>query len=493
MKNLKYFAWTLLAIIAVAIVACIDFSAINFATLISGGGIYLSAGVVVAWIKNEKFHELTAEEVDKLDESQAKEYHNALLKNRQEREEAIARKINELEAKAEQSAEVKEQIDKLERELSGITLSDIKEMMTAIKAHGEEFNRMKEEGIMSDSTFKSALKSAWDEGVTDSIAKSLEDNGNKKVKFEFKASQSYGDITNGSDFAQMKPGITDIPVRMPRIRNLFGVIPVSTEYFKYTEQETVVRDAFNVAKCATKASNTKETLKVSTIQTEVVKDVVEFCRAFVSDYPFMESRIRRLLDQSIALKIDQQLLLGTGVAPQLNSINLKSSEFSATNPAADISGSIQDASYVDLVLGMETQIIELGEQNAFVPDTVLVNKVDWFKFVQCRKDANNNYLDARVTVSGGDVYVGGMRVVWTTLVPQNTLYVFDSTKGEIVDRQTVEIEIAFQNKDNWEKEIADLKGYERLNFLVENNNANAFMRCSDVATAIGAITEVVAP
>ncbi len=51
----------------------------------------------------------------------------------------------------------------------------------------------------------------------------------------------------------------------------------------------------------------------------------------------------------------------------------------------------------------------------------------------------------------------------------------------------LELELAFQNKDNWEKEIADLKGFIRINFWVPNNWANAFMKCSDVATAIAAI------
>ena len=47
--------------------------------------------------------------------------------------------------------------------------------------------------------------------------------------------------------------------------------------------------------------------------------------------------------------------------------------------------------------------------------------------------------------------------------------------------------LLLKTKDNWEKEIATLKGLERLNFLVPTNYQNAFMKCTDVTVAIAAI------
>ena len=217
--------------------------------------------------------------------------------------------------------------------------------------------------------------------------------------------------------------------------------------------------------------------------------MIDFCRLFVADYPFMRSRIDRLINQSLSLRIDRQLLLGDGTGENLFSIDSTSSEFSAANVACDLATSIQAANMVDLILGMQTQIIELGEQEGYDPDTVIVNKCDWFKDVESLKDLNNNYLDTRVTMIGGTPFIGGMMVMWSPIVVQNTLYVFDSMKGEIIDRQSLEIDIAFENKDNWEKEIATLKGMERLNFLVPNNWKNAFMKTSDIDTAVSAITK----
>ena len=449
-------------------------------------GVTLAPVVAVAWInKDEQFVKLDSEGIEKLTPEELPEYQNALSENNQKQEEAIGKKLIEL---GEDSVANKAEIEALKSELNGVNIDMVKEMMASVKAIAVEQQKMKDSGEGSDSSLKTVMKSAWDKEITN--LKEAMESKNGVHEFAIKATQTYGDITDGEDFAQMKPGITDIVVRRPKIRELFGVIPVNTEFLKYVEQNTVVRDAKNVAKCAAAATNTKETIIVRDIQTKVVKDQIEFCRLFIADYPFMESRINKLINQSLALRIDEQLLLGDGAGENLNSIDSTASTFNAANAACDIATSIQAATYVDLILGMETQIIELGEQDSYEPNVVLVNKCDWFIFVQSRKDLNNNYLDARVTMVNGVPFVGGMMVVWTPIVPQNELYVFDSNRGEIVDRQSLTLEVAFENKDNWEKEIASLKGFERLNFLVENNNANAFMHAPDVAAGITAITSV---
>jgi len=446
----------------------------------------------IKWINADGFFvKLKADEVAKLEVEEIAKYQDALSADILKRDEATAKQIVELQEKAEKDGEDKEAINEeiaaLKVKLDGIKVEDIQEMMKTLRLHAKELGKQKDAGKLNGSSFQSALKAAFDGKITE--LKGFNDNKGS-VEIVVKATQTYGDINDGEDFAQRKPGILDEPVRMPKIRELFTSLPLSTEFLEYAEQSSVVRDAQNVAKCAPVTSTTKEEITINTITTKVIKDKIDFCRLFVADYPFMRTRIDRLINQSLSLKIDSQYLLGDGTGLNVAGIDSYSSEFNAANAACDISTSIQAANYVDLVLGMETQIIELGKQNAYVPNVVLVNKCDWFIFVQSRKDLNNNYLDERVTMVGGVPQVGGMSVIWTPIVPQNELYVMDSTKGESIDRQEIILEVAFENGTNWESNIASLQGYTRLNLLVENNNANAFMKCTDVATAITAITEV---
>lgn len=486
LNTVKGFKSTNVAYFAIAVAALTTAINLDISTMFEAVGVMAAAPF--AWINKEgEFTRLKADEAVKLDEADTLKYQDDLAADILKRDEDTAKQIVELQKNGEDSEAVKEEIAELKRKLDGIKVEDIQEMMKTLRLHGKALAKQQDEGTINGSTLETALKIAFD--AKESELKGF--NTNKgSVEIVVKATQTYGDITDGEDFAQMKPGILDIPVRMPKIRQLFTSLPLRTEFLEYAEQDTVVRDAKNVAKCAPAVTDTKETVVVNQITTKVVKDQIDFCRLFVADYPFMRSRIDRLINQSLSLKIDSQYLLGDGTGNNIAGIDSYSSEFNAANAACDISTSIQDASYVDLVLGMDTQIVELGQQNSYMPNIVLVNKCDWFIFVQSRKDLNNNYLDARVTMSGGVPTIGGMQVIWTPIVPQNELYVMDTTRGESIDRQELILEVAFENGTNWESNIASLQGYERLNLLVENNNANAFMKCTDVAAAITAITEV---
>lgn len=47
--------------------------------------------------------------------------------------------------------------------------------------------------------------------------------------------------------------------------------------------------------------------------------------------------------------------------------------------------------------------------------------------------------------------------------------------------------MAFENRENFEKELVTVKAYERLNFRVRNVDANAFLHVPSIATAVAAI------
>lgn len=484
MKFLKLFAIMVLSFVAVGTVtACAGYDTSTLIESISfAGGAGLTIASLPIWFKMveevKTFNKLSEDELKELKPEELSLYHKAVQEDLVSTVEKLQTELNEAK-----SDDVK--IEKLTNRIEA-QKEMFDNLQKAMINQGDIISTLKDNGPVEIASFETSLKSAWDEGA-DKLKEAIDDR--KTFAMTVKAEQTYGDINAGLDFAQFRPGVVDIPVRRPKIRDIFSTIPVSTEYLKYTEQNTVVRDAQNVAKCAAVVSTTKETLIVRSIETKVIKDMIDFCRLFVSDYPFMQSRINRLLTTSLALRIDSQLLLGDGLGENTFSIDSVASVFSAINPVCPVNASIQAANMVDLILAMETQIIELGQQEDFQPNVVLVNKCDWFKNVESLKDLNNNYLDARVTNVNGIPFINGMMVIWTPIVAADSLYVFDSTKGEVVDRQQVVLEVAFENRDNWEKEIATLKGYERLNFLVPNNWANAFMKTTTVAASIAAINK----
>jgi hypothetical protein len=267
------------------------------------------------------------------------------------------------------------------------------------------------------------------------------------------------------------------------MRDLFANRTIDREYLKYNDQETIVRDAKNVAGCAASTHNSKITWKVSTMQVQKVRDYVDVCIDMMEDYAYVESEIRDLVDTDVRLQVDSQLLLGDNVAPNLNSIDAVSSTFAAGSYAA----TVQTPTLVDLIFVAASQIADFGLNNKFVANVVLLNPIDVTK-MKLEKDADNNYLLPNFITANG-MNIGTVRIIENQLVPENEMYIFDSTKGVVYSRKGVTVDFSFENTDNFEKELVTAKAYERLNFRVRNVDANAFMHVADVAAAITAITK----
>jgi len=353
---------------------------------------------------------------------------------------------------------------------------------------GTEVAKMKE--VKSVEKPKGALDEVFESKATELEAISKKADNAKSVKFEVKTTATYGDIDSGLDFAPMRSGITDIPKKKTVFVDLFRRINFGGEFYKYAEQETVTRDAQNVAVCSPVTSTTGETIKTQNISTKKIKDTLKFCSDYANDYSFVQGRLQTLINDSVLFRLDQQILLGSGTGEELNSIDSVSCEFDADNTDAPIGATIKDDNFVDLLGAMQTQIFVLGKENSYQPDTAVVNVLDWFKFVNSYKDGDNNYMNYRMTTVNGVPMVNGMKIITSPEVAANTCYVFDSSRAELLVNQSYETSIAFENDTDWESDLVALKASIRANLLVEANNVNAFMKCSDVATAIDNITEV---
>lgn len=423
------------------------------------------------------FTKKTAEEISKMNEVEINDYHTALEKHREEKEAELNKSISEKASNEELTA--------LKAEVAKLKDSEFETMKSTLKAQGKEMAKLVEqvetqtakEGVSFTMAVLKGLKE--NEGNLKDVLK----NGAGTVKLEIKASQSAADITSGTDYATIESGVGQIATRQALMKSLFPVQAISTEYLKYNDQETIVRDAKNVAGCADSTHLSKITWQVRTLQISKVRDFVDVCVDMMEDYDYVEGEIRNLVSTDVALKVDQQLLLGTGVYPELNSVDAVASTFAAGSYAA----SVQDATLIDLIKVAGCQISDFGQNNKFMANTVLLNPVDAC-LMQLIKDADGNYIVPNWITSDG-VNIGAMRVIANQLIPANEAYVFDSTKGTIFQRRGATVELAFENRENFEKELVTVKAYERLNFRVRNVDANAFMHIADLGAAITAITK----
>jgi len=312
--------------------------------------------------------------------------------------------------------------------------------------------------------------------------KSLKDSALKNLRLEIKAEQNASDITTGTDFAAMQPGVGQLAVRRTFIKGLFRTINLNSEHMKYNDQETLNRDAKNVAACAPSTHGSKITWQVRTLQMKKVRDFVDVCIDMLEDYDFVSAEIRNLISVDVALKVDEQLLLGTNTGDETNSISAVSSTFAA----GVYSSTIQAATVIDLIAVCGGLIADAGANNKFMANAVLMNPADAL-LLKHDKDANNNYLLPNLLSAAG-ANIGGITVIANPIVPINEMYVMDSTKGAVVQRKNNVVEFSYENNDNFERELVTVKGYERLNFWVRKVDENAFLHVPDIDAALVAIT-----
>tara|TARA_R110000751_G_scaffold43783_2_gene100719 strand:+ start:745 stop:2016 length:1272 start_codon:yes stop_codon:yes gene_type:complete len=373
----------------------------------------------------------------------------------------------------------KEEVSKLES-----SLSEIKEVL---------INQSLElKGLRNAEPVTNQVKSLRDYIEENStVLEEIKANKSRKhdgFNFTVKATEVATDIGSRDYLGSIDPVIGVAPVRRTSIMDLFPRRKVSGEYFHYWEEDVVTRDAKFVIACATSVHTTKKTWVKRTVELAKIRDIVDICIDMLSDYSFVESSMKKLIDESIKLTADYELLLGTGVAStDMLSLETVSSEFNAANALAPFTTAFQTANLEQLVDAMSAQIAVFGKENAWMANTLVMNYRD-FVVYRNLKDANNNKLIH--TLSDNVPTIAGMRVVTSPIVADNTCYVFDSSKGEILDRQAITMATSYENKDNIEHELVTLVGVERLQFNVRLIDRDAFMKCSDIATAITAITLV---
>jgi len=390
-----------------------------------------------------------------------------------------------------------EKINEATKGLAGSAeVENLKSELSEIKnlAEKDQTEGMKEKLVELESAVKSLKESSKNAPVKrKSLVELIKEKAEKiqevvksgkgKVEISLKAQQDPSDIGTRDDYAQFLEGTIKKPVRATRITDLFRRVNVSTEYVKYREQNAVTRDAKVVVACATSTSNTKTTWVNRTVQIQKIRDFVDICIDMIDDYSFVASEVEQLVNESVKLKEEAEILAGTG---NILSIDGIASEFDPANVLAPFTGAFQSATLAELTASMKAQIFTFGQENSWDADTIVMNYNDFVKFMH-QKNADNDYLLPNFVMQG-DGILNGMKIVTSPLVSANTLYVFDSSKGEILDRQGATLEMSYENNDNFEHEIVTLKVIERLQFHVANINQDAFMKCTNISTALTALT-----
>lgn len=260
-------------------------------------------------------------------------------------------------------------------------------------------------------------------------------------------------------------GIYDENAEMPLvIEGLIPHIPVTSSSVQYLKNSAFTNGAKVVAEGTAKPESTFQ-FKLATANIETIAHYTKITEQLAQDAPAVQAFINAKMIYGLQLKIDEQLVNGTGAeSSQLTGL-LKDATTCTdySTQLTELKPSIK--TMVDFALGIKTKLETIG----YAPKYLILNPIDWAALA-LMKDTDGSYiLGGPATVLGKTLW--GMSVVTTPSMPQGKYLMSDFALGAtIFDRQEVAVEID-REQDDFTKNLFTIRVERRLGLAVENPKA----------------------
>ena len=254
-------------------------------------------------------------------------------------------------------------------------------------------------------------------------------------------------------------GIYGAPELPLLVEDLIPHIPVATSAVDYLKNSSFTNGAAVVAEGNAKPESTFE-FGLQTANVVTVAHWTKITEQLAADAPAVSAYINAKMLYGLALKIDRQLVNGTGGATQLNGL-LNTGNY--TDYSTAIASQIpQGATLIDFALLIKTHLETLG----YPPRQLILNPTDWAE-IALLKDSQKRYIlggPAGITTKT----LWGTPVITTAAVPKGKYIMADFSLGAtIFDRQEVALEIDREN-DDFTKNLLTIRVERRLGLAVED-------------------------
>jgi HK97 family phage major capsid protein len=277
--------------------------------------------------------------------------------------------------------------------------------------------------------------------------------------------------TSGGAFLQNQrlPGIADVaPMRMPTVIDLMTRIPLSGDTMEWVEFTTKTNAAVAVAEATSAADGAKPEAAVAfTERTQAVQTIahwIPITRRAAADAPQLMAIINTFLLQGLAARVEDQLINGTGVSPQLRGILNATTAWSIQS----LDVSVAAVTRLDAAAIAAANIYSTLE-GAYEPTAILVHPLDWFSvnFALAREGVGTGqYLGGGPFAGGAARNLWGTQVVISKAVPQGTQLIGDFRQALVGDREQASMYMTDSHASTFISNILTILAELRLAFAL---------------------------
>ena len=210
------------------------------------------------------------------------------------------------------------------------------------------------------------------------------------------------------------PGVIMDPWPEARVVELISQSPTTSNAIEYVKA-TYTRAAKPVKESITSAIVSKPQAKLAfSLASETVKTIpvwIPASRQILADAPALQSLINNQLTMDVNLKVEEQVLFGTGVDPELHGIVPQAEAYDTT-----LTGRLGlSASNVTRIDHLRASILQV-RQSLYTATAIVLNPLDWAA-IELTKDTTGGYIWVSVT-DGGVARMWRLPVVTSTLIEE---------------------------------------------------------------------------
>lgn len=276
---------------------------------------------------------------------------------------------------------------------------------------------------------------------------------------------------------QVIPQIGRIQQRRIVVTNLFTQSGIDANHqgvIRYMDQTT----ATNGAAARTKGNAAGEGAAAWTgysLDTQAISHIIPVEKSMLENYNFIQTEVNNWLMTGLDLKVENDVLLGSGVAPIIKGLATSATEYVNTEGVA-----FDEAGKIELIATIATKI---GSGTMYSANYVLMNDFDALELKLEKTDLGTfkfpNFLGAN------GMQIENVQIVPTSLVTKNTMYVGDFNYGVFYSKPTT-IEIGYNSDDFSKRKLSILANIECA-LLIKALDAGAFYKVSNITDAITSI------
>jgi HK97 family phage major capsid protein len=293
----------------------------------------------------------------------------------------------------------------------------------------------------------------------------VKSGGRGRVSLEVKNT-----ITNaiGNTFSDRKPGIVGGAFRVFTIEDLLTTIPASSNAIDWVQENVFTNNAAERAEGVAKPE-TNITFAPRSTPVTTVAHWLKISRQLAMDNAALAAYINLRMIYGVNLRVEQQLIAGNGVVPNLSGLT-NSGNFTAHGyNAAGLTALGLANNRFDLIGKM------IGDcAGADYPaDAILVNTADWWT-MRLAKDSQGRYIlgDPGSSVPPS---LFGLPVVASNAMTADTVLVGSLQQAATLhDRESVGVELFEQDENNVQLNLITIRAERRLALTVERPAAIRF-------------------